>query len=215
VGNVASPLIIGDVPNNTESRVRIAAVNKMGDGAASNMKTATPVSKKSIVWETERRSNSSLLTTNNSPEFTVATMKDQLPPSPITVRTKSVGNGRRTQVTASRTASDVNIPVTHAIITVRLKNGKLLARIQVRLDSTNPTTSVTVPYQSSKVRITVQFANQVGVSAGGTPGTNIKEGSTFLPTTIDVKSASLEQQFQAQFPLRKVHCNYRKPQRLR
>jgi len=101
-----------------------------------------------------------------------------------------VQGGRRTQVTATRAAKDVNIPVTHAIISVRLKNGKLLARIQVRVDANNPTTTVTVPYKSSLVNISVQFANDIGLSPGGVAGTNIAEGNTFEWTTVE-GSASL------------------------
>jgi outer membrane protein OmpA-like peptidoglycan-associated protein len=115
----------------------------------------------------------------------VVSRATQLPPRPALVRTKSVQSGRRTQVTATRAAKDFNIPVTHAIISVRLKNGRLLARIQVQVDSDNPTTSVTVPYKSSLVNISVQFANDIGISAGGTAGANLREGNTFLGTTIN------------------------------
>jgi outer membrane protein OmpA-like peptidoglycan-associated protein len=178
-GTTTSPLVITNVPNSIESKVRIAAVNRVGRGVRSNLKTATP---KSPVWEVERKSNTAF---SISAEPSVISQSTQLPPRPALVRTKSVQRGRRTQVTATRAAKDFNIPVTHAIITVRLKNGRLLARIQVRVDPNNPTTSVTVPYKSSLVKISVQFANDIGVSAGGTAGANLREGTTFLATTIN------------------------------
>jgi outer membrane protein OmpA-like peptidoglycan-associated protein len=74
--------------------------------------------------------------------------------------------------------------VTHAIISVRTRTNKLLARIKVLVNPTNPTTSVSVPYASSKVRVTVQFANDIGISDGGTAGVNIAEGNTFEWTTV-------------------------------
>jgi flagellar motor protein MotB len=179
-GTITSPLVIGNLPNNVEARVRIMAVNRVGAGAASNMRTATPVARRSPVWETQR----------STVDSTATSLANQLPPRPAVVRSRSVQGGRRTQVTATRAAKDVNIPVTHAIISVRLKNGKLLARIQVRVDSNNPTTTVTVPYKSSLVNISVQFANDIGLSPGGVAGTNIAEGNTFEWTTVE-GSASL------------------------
>jgi hypothetical protein len=158
------------------------AVNRIGAGARSNMKAATPVAKKSLVWATERKKNVEL---SSAPRPSVGTVTNQLPPRPALVKTQSVSGGRRTQVIATRAIKDSNIPVTHAIITVRLNSGKLLARIKVLVDPSNPTTAVTVPYQSRRVTISVQFANNIGISDGGTVGTNLREGNTFLETTID------------------------------
>jgi outer membrane protein OmpA-like peptidoglycan-associated protein len=181
-GTISSPIVIGNLPNDVEAKVRIMAVNRIGNGARSNMKAATPVAKKSMVWVTERQTNTEPATSTTP---SVGALSNQLPPSPALVRTQSVSGGRRTQVTATRSTKDVNIPVTHAIITVRLKNGKLLARIQVLVDPNNPTTAVTVPYQSRRISVSVHFANNVGVSVGGTVGTNLRESSTFLETTIN------------------------------
>jgi outer membrane protein OmpA-like peptidoglycan-associated protein len=101
------------------------------------------------------------------------------------VRIQSLQGGRRTQVTAVRAAKDANIPVTHALISIRTRTNKLLARIKVLVDPANPTTSVSVPYASSKVRVSVQFANDIGISDGGTAGVNIAEGNTFEWTTVN------------------------------
>ncbi|MSZ96716.1 MAG: OmpA family protein [Actinobacteria bacterium] len=181
-GTISSPIVIGNLPNDIEAKVRIMAVNRIGAGLRSNMKAATPVAKKSLVWLTERKTSAEPATSTTP---TAGTVSNQLPPRPALVSTQSVSGGKRTQVIATRAAKDVNIPVTHAVITVRLKNGKLLARIQVLVDPNNPTTSVTVPYQSRRVTISVQFANDIGVSSGGTVGANLREGSTFLGTTIN------------------------------
>jgi outer membrane protein OmpA-like peptidoglycan-associated protein len=181
-GTITSPIVIGNLPNDIEAKVRIMAVNRIGAGARSNMKTATPVAKKSLIWATERKTNVEL---SSAPRPSVGTVTNQLPPRPALVKTQSVSGGRRTQVIATRATKDSRIPVTHAIITVRLKGGKLLARIKVLVDPNNPTTAVTVPYQSRKVTISVQFANNIGISDGGTVGANLREGSTFLGTTID------------------------------
>jgi outer membrane protein OmpA-like peptidoglycan-associated protein len=91
------------------------------------------------------------------------------------VRIQSLQGGRRTQVTAVRAAKDANIPVTHALISIRTRTNKLLARIKVLVDPANPTTSVSVPYASSKVRVSVQFANDIGIA----------EGNTFEWTTVN------------------------------
>jgi outer membrane protein OmpA-like peptidoglycan-associated protein len=62
------------------------------------------------------------------------------------------------------------IPITHAIITVAGTKGRVVLRIKVAVDKSNPQTSVTIPYSSSKVRVAVQFANAYGVSAMATNG---------------------------------------------
>jgi outer membrane protein OmpA-like peptidoglycan-associated protein len=181
-GTISSPIVIGNLPNDVEAKVRIMAVNRIGTGARSNMKATTPVAKKSLVWETERKANAGSTPAASSTDGALA---NQLPPRPALVTARSVLGGRRTQVTAVRAVKDANIPVTHALITVRLKNGKLLARIQVLVDPNDPTTTVTLPYKSRLVTISVQFVNNIGISPGGTVGTNLREASTLLGTTID------------------------------
>jgi outer membrane protein OmpA-like peptidoglycan-associated protein len=180
-GTISSPIVVGNLPNNVEARVRIMAVNRVGAGARSNMRATTPVTPRSFEWETQRSLISGALP---SAQATVSSLSKQLPPRPATVRIQSLQGGRRTQVTAVRAARDANIPVTHAIISVRTRTNKLLARIKVLVNPTNPTTSVSVPYASSKVRVTVQFANEIGISDGGTAGVNIAEGNTFEWTTV-------------------------------
>jgi outer membrane protein OmpA-like peptidoglycan-associated protein len=181
-GTISSPIVVGNLPNNVEARVRIMAVNRVGAGARSNMKVTTPISPRSLEWETQRSLTSSALP---SSQPTVSSLANQLPPRPATVRIQSLQGGRRTQVTAVRAAKDANIPVTHAFISVRTRTNKLLARIKVLVNPANPTTSVSVPYASSKVRVTVQFANDIGISDGGTAGVNIAEGNTFEWTTVN------------------------------
>jgi len=102
-----------------------------------------------------------------------------LPPAPARVSTRSVSSGRSTRVTAVRSVRDAAIPVTHAIITVLNKRNSVLARINVRVDPNNPTTAVTVPYARRNVRVTVQFANDIGISKGGPSGANVTQGNTF------------------------------------
>ncbi|MEY4633097.1 MAG: hypothetical protein RLZ18_469, partial [Actinomycetota bacterium] len=109
---------------------------------------------------------------------------NQLPPSPARVTAKST-TATRTLVTAVRAPKDANIPVTFAIISVTLNStNKLLTRIKVRVDPANPTTTVSVPFASRKVRVSVQFANDIGISAGGPVGVNLSEGNTFESTTV-------------------------------
>ena len=180
-GTISSPIVVGNLPNNVEARVRIMAVNRVGAGARSNMKATTPVSPRSLEWETQRSLISGALP---SSQPTISSLANQLPPRPATVRIQSLQGGRRTQVTAVRAAKDASIPVTHALISIRTRTNKLLARIKVLVDPANPTTSVSVPYASSKVRVTVQFANDIGISDGGAAGVNIAEGNTFEWTTV-------------------------------
>ena len=108
-----------------------------------------------------------------------------LPPAPARVSTQSVAGGRSTRVTAVRAVQDAAIPVTHAIITVHSSRNRVLARINVRVDPTNPTTSVTVPYARRNVRVSVQFANDIGISKGGPSGVNVTQGNTFEWAAVD------------------------------
>lgn len=106
-----------------------------------------------------------------------------LPPAPARVTSQSISN-RRTQITAVRSMRDADIPVTYALISVTTRTNKLLARIKVLVNSQDPTTTVSVPYASSRVKIFVQFANDIGLSPGGPSGINITEGNTFEWTTV-------------------------------
>ena len=180
-GTTSSPIILGNLPNTVEAKVRIMAVNRVGNGARSNMRAATPVAKRSLEWEVQRNTVSGTQSPNSA---ATALQASQLPPAPARVTVQSVSGGRRTQVTAVRAAKDANIPVTYALISVRTRTNKLLARIKVLVDPTNPTTSVSVPYASSRVRVSVQFANDMGISSGGPAGINIAEGNTLEWTTV-------------------------------
>jgi flagellar motor protein MotB len=108
-----------------------------------------------------------------------------LPPAPARVSTQSVAGGRSTRVTAMRAVQDAAIPVTHAIITVSSNTGRVLARINVKVDPSNPTTAVTVPYARRNVRVSVQFANDIGISRGGPSGVNVTQGNTFDWAAVD------------------------------
>jgi outer membrane protein OmpA-like peptidoglycan-associated protein len=108
-----------------------------------------------------------------------------LPPAPARVSTQSVSGGRSTRVTAVRSVRDAAIPVTHAIITVLNSRNRVLARINVKVDPANPTTAVTVPYARRNVRVTVQFANDIGISQGGPSGVNVTQGNTFDWASVD------------------------------
>jgi outer membrane protein OmpA-like peptidoglycan-associated protein len=88
-------------------------------------------------------------------------------------------------VVARRSVRDAAIPVTHAIITVLNSRKKVLARIKVKVDPNNPTTAVTVPYVRRNVRVTVQFANDIGISKGGPSGVNVTQGNTFEWATVN------------------------------
>ena len=102
---------------------------------------------------------------------------------------QSLSGGKRTRVTALRNVQISDIPITYAIISVSNRSNKLLARIKVQVDPNNPTTSVSVPYASSRVKVAVQFANQIGISSGGPAGVNISEGNTFEWTTASGRSS--------------------------
>jgi outer membrane protein OmpA-like peptidoglycan-associated protein len=84
-----------------------------------------------------------------------------------------------------RAVQDAAIPVTHAIITVSSNTGRVLARINVKVDPSNPTTAVTVPYARRNVRVSVQFANDIGISRGGPSGVNVTQGNTFDWAAVD------------------------------
>jgi outer membrane protein OmpA-like peptidoglycan-associated protein len=153
--------------------VKVRATNSVGTGAYSTNTTFDTLRPITSDWTTYR--NASIATSASALS---------LPPAPARVSVRSLSNGRRTQVTAVRASKDANIPVTYALISIRTRTNKLLARIKVLVDPANPTTSVSVPYASSKVRVSVQFANEIGISSGGPAGVNIAEGNTFEWTTV-------------------------------
>jgi hypothetical protein len=153
---------------------KVRAINSVGSGAYS---AAT-------AFDMARPASSDWTSYRNSGEAVAINSALSLPPAPARVTKQSVSGGRRTQVTAVRAAKDANIPVTYALISIRTRTNKLLARIKVLVDPANPTTSVSVPFASSKVRVSVQFANDIGISSGGPAGVNIAEGNTLEWTTV-------------------------------
>lgn len=156
----------------TQYSFTVRAINSVGAGAVSAAVSLATGRTASNEWDSYRTTTPTMVASQLS-----------LPPAPARVTSQSVG-GRRTQITAVRSARDASIPVTYALISVTTRTNKLLARIKVIVDPQNPTTTVSVPYASSKVKIAVQFANEIGLSPGGPSGTNIAEGNTFEWTTI-------------------------------
>ena len=152
---------------------KVRALNSVGTGAYSATTAFDMARPVTSDWSTYRNAAT-----------TTSTSALSLPPAPARVTVQSLSNGRRTQVTAVRASKDAAIPVTYALISIRTRNDKLLARIKVLVDPANPTTSVSVPYASSKVKVSVQFANDIGISSGGPAGVNIAEGNTFEWTTV-------------------------------
>ena len=161
----------------------VRARNSVGEGAASALFTtktaappapvvAPPVSSgaETTVWQTYRTENAG-----------VSRALAGMPPAPGKVRIAS--SGARTKVTAMGTKTSGG-PITHAIITITSKSRKVLARISVRVSSDNPTATVTVPFKSTLISVSVQFANDYGVSTGGPVGVNVREGNTYDSTVV-------------------------------
>lgn len=164
--------VIHNLKSSTQYSFSVSAVNSVGQGATSSAVTLSTLRPTSTEWDSFRSTTPLSLSTTLS-----------LPPAPARVTSQRVGS-RRTQVTAVRRAADANIPVTYALISVSTRTNKLLARIKVLVDPTNPTTTVSVPYASSRIKVAVQFANSIGLSPGGPAGLNISEGNTFEWTTV-------------------------------
>ncbi|MEY3657173.1 MAG: hypothetical protein RL114_1531, partial [Actinomycetota bacterium] len=165
--------VIHGLKSSINYTVKVRATNSVGSGAYSTNAT----------FDTLRPITSDWTTYRNAATATSASALS-LPPAPARVSVQSLSGGRRTQVTAVRATKDAAIPVTYALISIRTRTDKLLARIKVLVDPANPTTSVSVPYASSKVKVSVQFANDIGISSGGPAGVNIAEGNTFEWTTV-------------------------------
>ncbi|CAB4604641.1 unannotated protein [freshwater metagenome] len=166
--------VINGLKTATNYTFKVRATNSVGTGAYSS----------AVTFDMARQASSDWTTYRNSGDAVAFSSALSLPPAPARVTTKSLSGGRRTQVTAVRAAKDASIPVTYALISIRTRTNKLLARIKVLVDPANPTTSVSVPYASKNVLVSVQFANEIGISAGGPVGINIAEGNTFEWTTI-------------------------------
>ena len=150
---------------------RVRATNSVGSSQYSSDVRFDTGRPETSDWDVFRRSAGEIVATAY-----------RLPPSPAKVTSTALG--ARTKVVAVRALKDASIPVTHAFITVTSRSGRLLARIKVQVDPSNPATSVSVPYASSKVRISVQFANAVGLSSGGPANLNVSEGTTLEWTTV-------------------------------
>lgn len=129
------------------------AFNTFGEGAASKIYFAQAFSAVPSIWG---------MTSELAGERTLS----GLPPAPG--RVKVLASGRRSNVTA--TAPKTTVPITHAIITVATTTGRVVLRLKVAVDKSNPETSVTIPYSSSKINVAVQFANAFGVSPMATAG---------------------------------------------
>ncbi|MEY4157837.1 MAG: hypothetical protein RL743_332, partial [Actinomycetota bacterium] len=129
------------------------AFNTFGEGAASKIYFAQAFSAVPSIW-------------GMTSELTGERTLSGLPPAPG--RVKVLASGRRSNVTA--TAPKTTVPITHAIITVATTTGRVVLRLKVAVDKSNPETSVTIPYSSSKINVAVQFANAFGVSPMATAG---------------------------------------------
>jgi outer membrane protein OmpA-like peptidoglycan-associated protein len=160
----------------TTYNITVRARNSVGEGATSaqfSAQTAKPAPIASTVWQTYRTENAGL-----------SQSLVGLPPAPAKVRIASAG--ARTKVTATGTKTAVGV-ITQAIITISSKSKKVLARISVRVSSENPTATVTVPFKSQLISVSVQFANDFGVSTGGPTGVNVREGNTYDSTVVGGK----------------------------
>jgi outer membrane protein OmpA-like peptidoglycan-associated protein len=165
----------------TTYNITVRARNSVGEGATSaqfSAQTAKPAPivstpSGSTVWQTYRTENAGL-----------SQSLVGLPPAPAKVRIASAG--ARTKVTATGTKTAVGV-ITQAIITISSKSKKVLARISVRVSSENPTATVTVPFKSQLISVSVQFANDFGVSTGGPTGVNVREGNTYDSTVVGGK----------------------------
>ena len=170
--------IVNNLKSSTQYSFTVTATNSVGTGNASLPVVLSTGRPTTTEWDSFRTA---------TPLASATELR--LPPAPAKVTSQGV-NQRRTQITAVRSARDANIPVTYALISVTTRSNKLLARIKVLVDPQNPATTVSVPYASSKIKVVVQFANDIGLSPGGPAGINIAEGNTFEWTTV-AGSASL------------------------
>ena len=198
--------VINGLTSSTTYSFTVRAINNIGTSQASVAVTGTtstpaakpvaaPVAaaKPPVAAAPTRSAASDWSTYRNSASNATATAL-QLPPAPARVSIQSLSGGKRTRVTAIRALRDNEATITYAIISVSSRTNKLLARIKVQVDPSNPTTSVSVPYASNRVKVAVQFANQVGISSGGPAGVNISEGNTFEWTTTSGKATIVGEQ---------------------
>ena len=191
--------VINGLTSSTTYSFTVRAINNIGTSQASvavTGTTSTPAAKPvpaPVAAAPARPVATDWTKYRNSASNAIATTL-QLPPAPARVSIQSLSGGKRTRVTAVRAVRDNEATITYAIISVSSRTNKLLARIKVQVDPSNPTTSVSVPYASNRVKVAVQFANQVGISSGGPAGVNISEGNTFEWTTTSGKATIIGEQ---------------------
>jgi outer membrane protein OmpA-like peptidoglycan-associated protein len=124
------------------------AFNSLGEGATSSVYFAQAFSAVPAVW--------------GSLSDTTERIAIGLPPAPGSVKVLS-SSARRSSVIAM--APKTTIPITHAIITVAGAKGRVVLRVKVAVNQSNPQAAITIPYSSRSVSVAVQFANAFGVSA--------------------------------------------------
>jgi outer membrane protein OmpA-like peptidoglycan-associated protein len=136
------------------------AFNSLGEGATSSAYFAQAFSAVPAVW--------------GSLSDTTERIAIGLPPAPGSVKVLS-SSARRSSVIAM--APKTTIPITHAIITVAGAKGRVVLRVKVAVNQSNPQAAITIPYSSRSVSVAVQFANAFGVSAmtatGWKPATQV------------------------------------------
>jgi outer membrane protein OmpA-like peptidoglycan-associated protein len=101
-----------------------------------------------------------------------------LPPAPSATRVLPNRSGRTAQVLATLPARKNGVEILATVVEVRDAKGKLIARMNTKVNSADSEVSVTVPYLAEGYSVKVYNVNSVGISTGGSASSGLVFAST-------------------------------------
>ena len=101
-----------------------------------------------------------------------------LPPAPSATRVLPNRSGRTAQVWATLPARKNGVEILATVVEVRDANGKLIVRMNTKVNSADSEVSVTVPYLAESYSVKIYNVNSVGISTGGSASSGLVFAST-------------------------------------
>lgn len=90
----------------------------------------------------------------------------RLPPPPVRTSVKPIDGDKRARVVVDLPKRDDSIEILATVIEVQDRAGKRIAKVEIKVSSSQTQVEVTVPYRADGYKVFVYNVNSVGVSAG-------------------------------------------------